>query len=147
MNSRRKFIFDCSAVMAALTVAPMSSFSRSAMGWQAPGQISYPAFVRQVNTIFEVHSSSGQVVKLKLLKALLALPTPRVPGRRAPGDAGNEKFSLIFSGPKEVVLPSAIHWFEHPELGRFELYIGQIGTEDRGRVRYESVFNRPGLIT
>lgn len=133
--------------MAALAVAPMSSLSRSAMGWQAPGQISYPAFVRQVNTIFEVHSSSGRVVKLKLLKATLAPPTLWVPGRRAMGDAGNEKFSLIFSGPKEAVLTSAIHWFEHDELGRFELYIGQIGTKDRDRVRYESVFNRPGLIT
>jgi hypothetical protein len=142
MNSRRKFIFDCSAVVAALAVAPMSSLSRSAMGWQAPGQISYPAFVRQVNTIFEVHSSSGRVIKLKLLKVPLTPPTPR-----ATDDSGNEKFSLIFSGPKEVMLTSAIHWFEHDELGRFELYLGQIGTEDRDRVRYESVFNRPGLIT
>jgi hypothetical protein len=28
-------------------------------------------------------------------------------------------------------------------LGRFEMYIGRIGTGDTRGVRYESVFNRP----
>ena len=146
MSSRRNFIFECSAVVAGVAVAPMSSLNRLVARRRAPDQISYQAFVRQVNTIFHVHSSTGPVVKLELLKAPLARATPQVPGRRPPADAGNEKFSLIFSGPKQTVLAPAIHRFEHDELGRFEMYIGQIGTEDTVRVRYESVFNRPPVV-
>jgi hypothetical protein len=82
-------------------------------------------------------------VELKLLKAPVAPPTPARPGHRPPGDAGNEKFSLIFSGPKEALLASAIHQFEHRHLGRFEMYIGQIGARDTDGVRYEAVFNQP----
>jgi hypothetical protein len=146
MSSRRKFIFDCSAVVAALAVAPLNSFSRpatSSCGFQSLEQISYLALSDRVNTTFRVRLSSDQVVGLKLLKAPLASPTPMRPGRPLLGDAGHEKFSLIFSGPKDVLLASAIHQFEHEHLGRFEMYVGQIGTQDTGRVRYEAGFNRP----
>ncbi len=97
----------------------------------------------QVNTVFRAFPVSGPMVELTLLKAP---PAPRSPdglrGRPA-DDAGNEKFSLIFSGPQDGSLASAIHRFEHDRLGRFEMYVGRIGTEDRERGRYESVFNRP----
>jgi hypothetical protein len=66
-------------------------------------------------------------------------------GHRLPGDAGYEKFSLIFSGPKEKLIPPAIYRFEHEQLGGFDMYIGQIGPRDMDRVRYETVFNRPSF--
>lgn len=113
------------------------------MRLQTTGQISYKAFARQVNTLFQVHPSSGQVVKLKLLKAPPSRPTPCAPGRRPAADAGNEKFSLIFSGPKAMVLAPAIHRFTHDDLGQFDMYIGQIGAEYMDQFRYQSVFNRP----
>jgi len=146
MYPRRKFIFNCSAVAAGLAVAPVSSFSRPATtsgGFPSLAQMSYPVLAAQVNTVFRVRSSPRQVVELRLLKAPLSRPTPIRPGRRSPGDAGYEKFSLIFSGPKAALLASAIHWFEHEQLGRFEMFIGQIGPRDTDRVRYEAGFNRP----
>jgi len=149
MNSRRKFIFDCSAVAAALTVAPLSSFSRPAIsggGMQSLEQMSYPVLAGQVNTTFRVRVSSRQVVELKLLKAPLAPPTPVALFRRAPGDAGHEIFSLIFAGPKNELIPPAVHRFEHDHLGRFEMYIGQIGMPEAGSVRYEAGFNRPAPV-
>ena len=83
------------------------------------------------------------MVELKLLKAPVAVSTPVTPGRRLPGDAGYEKFSLIFSGPKKEFIEPAIYRFEHAQLGRFDMYIGQIGPRDADSVRYETVFNRP----
>jgi len=149
MKSRRKFIFDCSVVVAALAVAPVSSFSCFAnvgARYTSLEQMDYAMLAGQVNTRFCVRLPSGEWVELKLLKAPLAPPTPVVPGHRLPGDAGNEKFSLIFSGPKAVLLPSAIHQFEHPQLGRFEMYVGEIGLREGESVRYESVFNRPAPV-
>lgn len=150
MSSRRQFIFDCSAVLAALAVAPISSFSRPAGSggvFQSLEQMRYPVLAGQVNTVFRVRVSPRRVVELKLLKAPLAPPTPIIPGRSLPGDAGYEKFSLIFSGPKNELLASANHCFEHDELGRFEMFIGQIGTPEADGVRYEAGFNRPAPTT
>ena len=146
MNSRRKFIFDCSAVVAALTVAPVGSFSRAAgLGARHTSldQMDYSMLAGQVNTLFFVRLASGQRVGLKLLKAPLGQPTPVRLGKPLPGDAGFEKFSLIFSGPKDAMLASAIHRFEHEQLGRFEMFIGQVGQPHPNDVRYEAGFNRP----
>jgi hypothetical protein len=132
--------------MATLAVAPLYSIGQSVRpreGLPSPRKLSYSSLAGQINTLFRVHVSPQQVVQLKLLKARVTPPTPAVPGRRPPGDAGNEKFSLIFSGPKETLLASAIHQFEHRNLGRFEMYIGQIGAHDVDGVRYEAVFNQP----
>lgn len=150
MSTRRKFLFDCSTAMAALALAPLNSvgqLARPREGFQALGKLSYSSLARQVDTVFRVRLSPRQTVELKLLKARLAPPTPARPGGRPPGDAGNEKFSLIFSGPKEALLASAIHQFEHRRLGRFEMYIGQIGPQHTDGVRYEAVFNQPAAST
>jgi hypothetical protein len=103
----------------------------------------YAMLASQVNTRFFVHLPSGQRVELTMLKAPLGEPTPVRPGKPLPGDAGFEIFSLIFSGPKEAMLASAIHRFEHEHLGRFEMFIGQVGKAHPDGVRYEAGFNRP----
>jgi hypothetical protein len=58
-------------------------------------------------------------------------------------DADNERFSLIFRGPQHSPLASAMHSFEHPRLGRFEMYFGEISVRDEAGIRYEAVFNQP----
>ena len=148
MSTRRKFLFDCSTAVAALALVPLSSVNLSAIAEEAGGfksleQMSYAVLAGQVNTHFRVSLSPRRVVDLKLLKAPLVRATPITPGRPLPGDAGFEKFSLIFSGPKDALLASAIHRFEHDQLGRFEMFIGQIGMPDADSVRYQAGFNRP----
>ncbi len=146
MISRRQFVFDCSAIAAAFSVAPISTFSLPAAlvpRFQSLEQISHQAFAGQINSTFRVLLSPRRVVELKLLKAPLAPSLPATLGCRAPGDAGHEKFSLIFGGPADRLLSSAIHRFENDRLGRFEMYIGQVGTTDADDVRYEAGFNRP----
>ena len=145
MSTRRKFLLDCSAAVAGLALVPVSPVAVATMaGGDLPTleQLRYPVLAGQINTLFRIRLSE-RVVQLRLLKAPLARPTPVTPGRRPPGDAGNEKFSLIFSGPKDALLPSAIHQFEHRHLGRFEMYIGRIGSPEADSVRYEAVFNKP----
>ena len=146
MKSRRQFISDCSAALTVLAVAPLSSFAGPAISRRNSRPLetlSYAELAAQINTAFHVWVSPGQVVELTLLKTPVARPTPARPGKPLPGDAGHEKFSLIFSGPKDDLLAPAIHQFEHAELGRFEMFIGQIGTLAAGSVRYEASFNRP----
>jgi hypothetical protein len=72
---------------------------------------------------------------------------PVFPGRRPPPDAANEKFSLVFSGPRDRLLPAAIHRFEHAQLGSFDMYVGPVGPMNSENVRYESVFNRTACGT
>jgi hypothetical protein len=146
--TRRKFLFGCSTAVGALTLTPLSSLGMSArpgVGFQSLDQISYPALAGQINTLFRVRLCAGRTVDFKLLKAPLAPRTRVTLGRRLPGDVGNEKFSLIFSGPKDELIEPAIYRFEHEQLGRFDMYIGQIGTRAMDCVRYETVFNRPAL--
>jgi hypothetical protein len=146
VSTRRTFIFTCAGAAMALGLAPMTTIHASAgvYGTFRPlGNLDYVTLAGQVNTQFQVRLASGQTISLKLLKAPLARPTSIMPGRRLSGDSGNEKFSLIFSGSKDHLLEPAIHQFEHGHLGRFEMYIGQIGTCDPDAVRYETVFNRP----
>ncbi len=146
MNTRRKFLSECTMSLAALALLPTATIGWSATAAgsaESPDPLNHEALAGQINTLFRVHLSSGRVVELKLLKAPLAPPTSALPGRRPPGDAGYEKFSLIFSGSKDALLASAIHQFEHNQLGRFEMHIGQIGAPDASSVRYEAVFNQP----
>jgi hypothetical protein len=147
MITRRSFLFGCSATATMFALAPMSSLSYPTVageGFQGLDQMSYAVLAAQINTPFRVYLAPGRVVELQLIKAPVA---PSLPARQRchfRGDAGYEKFSLIFRGSKAELIESAIHRFEHAQLGRFEMYIGRVGTENRDRVRYESVFNRPG---
>jgi hypothetical protein len=140
MSTRRRFLLECSTAVAGLALMPACAMAGT--GAWAPGPMSYAGLARQINTVFRVRQAGGEV-RLTLLRAALAPPTPVRPGRRPPGDAGNEKFSLIFSGPKETRLESAIHRFEHDELGRFEMHLGPVGAPKADGVRYEAVFNQP----
>ena len=136
--------------MAALAAFPAITFGKTAnpgRNFESLARISYSQLAAQINTPFRVYAPSGRVVELRLLKAPFTAPFSIVPGRRPPADTGNEKFSLIFSGPPNELLPDAIHQFEHEELGRFDMYIGQVGPRDSERVRYQSVFNRPAPET
>ena len=144
--TRRQFLYNGSAAMAVMAAFPAGALDKTAnfgRDFRSLARISYLQLVAQIHTQFRVYAASGRVVELRLLKAPLTAPSLVVPGRRPPPDAGNEKFSLVFTGRRDELLPDAIHPFEHDELGLFDMYIGQIGPRDLERIRYQSVFNRP----
>jgi hypothetical protein len=52
-----------------------------------------------------------------------------------------ERFAIIFRGPREPILNQAMYRFEHDEMGEFNLFIVPIRQDDDGTF-YEAVFNR-----
>jgi len=52
-----------------------------------------------------------------------------------------ESFSLLFHGAQSQPLGQGMHSFEHPSLGRFDLFIVPVAAE-QGMLHYQAVFNR-----
>ena len=52
-----------------------------------------------------------------------------------------ESFSLMFHGVQNRPLQQGSYPFEHPQMGRFDLFIVPIAQE-QGMVHYQAVFNR-----
>lgn len=50
-----------------------------------------------------------------------------------------QPFSLIFHTVPDAIVPQGTYVVEHEEMGRFELFLGPIGPDERG-MRYEAVF-------
>jgi hypothetical protein len=128
--------------MAGLALLPTRSLAALAGPASLPLP-SYAAMAAQVNTTFRVWTESGQGLNLTLLQARPGPQSPVRPGRPAPGDAGYEKFSLIFAGPRHQALAPAIHTFEHDQLGRMVFHLSEVGPRNADRLRYEAVFNYP----
>lgn len=53
---------------------------------------------------------------------------------------GMERFSLIFHGPGDALLPQRTYNIEHEEMGEFQLFLVPVG-QDADGFEYESVFN------
>ena len=56
-------------------------------------------------------------------------------------EQGLDNFSLFFRGVHEYALTQGTYKFDHPKLGRFELFICPAGTSG-GANQYEAIFNR-----
>lgn len=100
-------------------------------------QLTLETFAPQLQTKFRVHLNAVTIVELELAEAnginSSAPVKPTVPFQ--------ESFSLIFSGPKNGLLPQNIYSFEHEVLGRFDLFIVPVG-QAAGSIQYQAVFNR-----
>jgi len=138
--NRRRFLLGCSALTLTAGLAPAACWSKLRQ-LQAVRleQIRFAAFSDQVGTVF--HLPQPPAAALELIEAKL---TPQLhPLAHLAADAPNEKFSLLFCGPRLPVLAQDTHVFEHPALGRFELFIVPVRTKDPSRRYYQAVFNRP----
>lgn len=90
-------------------------------------------FSKHVNTKFQVQVEAPQPIELTLVSV-----TPR---RIEPHEqAGMERFSAIFMGPREIFLPQQTYRVAHPEMGEFEIFLVALGGEPEG-FRYEAVYN------
>jgi hypothetical protein len=145
MSTRRKFLIHCSTAVAVAVFAPIGATGMlcpSRWSTFAADNLSHADFAGQIDTDFRVHLGLLRGATLKLVRSPLAPPYRQSSGRRS-ALADSERFSLIFSGPRNELLPDGIHRFEHSRLGRLEMFVAQIGRGDAEQVRYEAVFNRP----
>jgi len=91
--------------------------------------LSFAEISNELNTNFRVLESTEQV-QLKLIEA----NELRIDDRQ-------EVFSIVFLGPKDLLLPQESYELEHEKFGRGLLFLVPIAQNEDG-YRYEAVFNR-----
>lgn len=137
LPSRRRFLASCSALTLAAAGAPSAILAAPFPRGEVPLElIRFEHFYGQLGTGFRV----GQNEPVLLVLAAAQLQAPGPPW--AP-DARNEKFSLLFQGPRALPLEQDTYLFEHPRLGRFPMFIVPVFLANVAGAFYEAIFNRP----
>jgi hypothetical protein len=138
MQTRRKFLRDCSLVAVTASLAPAAAMAQNpaprTTGLTGPG---FEQFARQVNTPFFVQAGS-QIVKLLLVEA-----SPFSAASPNAADAGFEKFLLRFRGPAVQPLEQDTYRFTHSRLDHVSIFIVPTGCLDETHCHYEAIFDRP----
>ena len=88
-------------------------------------------FREQVDTIFRVDHDSGPI-QLRLVEVA-----------DGPAGGGFQRFSLLFHGPADRVLPQGTYDFHHDALGSLMVFIVPVIGSNAERIVYEAVFSRP----
>jgi hypothetical protein len=133
MQTRRKFLRDCSLLAATTALVPAAALAQTPVSpMTPPAWPDFEQFRRQVNTAFVLRTGS-QTVELVLAEAV-AVPTRT---------SGAEIFSLLFHGPAQSPLTQDTYAFEHPNLGRLSIFIVPVGRPRTTHGHYEAIFNRP----
>ena len=97
----------------------------------AAGQIDLAAFAAQLDTTFRV-GGDADLIPLRLAEV--------VDGRLA---GGLQRFSLLFHGPPDRMLPQGMYSFHHDALGELVLFIVPVIGSNDERIIYEACFSRP----
>src|SRR5207249_1789424 len=134
MQTRRKFLRDCSVVTAAASFVPTAAFAESRKRPAIPG---LQQFARSVRTNFIVRTRNGSMrMQLTEARAFSAMTSDSE-------DARNEKFVLRFQGSSEHSLEQGTYMFVHPHLGSFSIFIVPVGGTNPTSTIYEAIFDRP----
>lgn len=95
-----------------------------------PEPLTHDAFAGKLNTKFEISVADGQTVEAELVEVSELLTSAR-----------QERFAIVFRGPKEPFLGQGTRRFAHDGMEAFELFIVPIRFDEQGAY-YEAVFNR-----
>jgi hypothetical protein len=139
MTTRRQFLINCSSLTLAASLAPTSVFAQTSRNLLS-GQIGFDAFLTQAGTVFNVLPESLPAAKLKLIE--VRLNSLDYPGAHKAADARNEKFSLLFRSGDRPALEQDTYVFDHPEIGRFAMFIVPVRVRGGGHNYYQAIFNR-----
>ena len=138
MQTRRKFLRDCSLVVVAASLGPAVTWAQDpARGMVVLVEPGFAEFAEQVNTFFRVRAGFNAV------RLLLVEATPYSSTTPDAADAGNEKFTLRFRGPAQQPLGQDTYPFDHPRLGRVFIFIVPTGWRDTLHCHYAAIFDRP----
>ena len=102
--------------------------------------LTYATFAGRLGDMFRAHAGPEGVVTLELVQATdLGSGSDVAGGEGAPGQGA--RFSLLFQGPHDRLLPQGTYQFDHDQIGSFPLFIVPVGAAKSG-LQYEAVFNR-----
>jgi len=144
MKNRRQFLFDCSTLTVAAGLLPSALMAAAAAKMPACAA-DFAAFAAQQGTVFTVSSPATSPVRLKLVAAKTN-PSTHPLAHLAP-DARNEKFSLLFRSTGPLALTQNTYAFEHPALGRLDIFIVPVQVRGSAHSHYEAIFNCPPTET
>lgn len=94
---------------------------------------------------FTVHTFSGRVGDVFRIRPddhdplAVELATATDLSERPGEEPRGRPFSIVFRGPKDVLLPQRTYRMEHAEMGAFEIFLVPVGPDDKGH-RYEAIF-------
>ena len=94
-------------------------------------------FAPLIGQAFRVSIGPAGVLELTLIEATEHRPRS---GPNAAAANRRTPFSILFRGPKDLLLPQKMYPFEHPAIGAFDLFIVPIGPDAEGLL-YEAVFS------
>lgn len=93
-------------------------------------QLQKENFAPHLNSAFEIHPAGMDKVEVELVE--MTSKTTEY----------TDYFSLIFRGPKNVVVGQGIHKFIHPQMGEIELFMTPVMYPKQDGIYYQAVFNR-----
>ena len=143
MKARRTFLLHCSTVAAGAFILPGAVLATPSLSRNGPVHLGLAEFARHLNSSFEVNVEGGPKVMLTLVEAQAAARRSSNKLAQRAGDEGNEKFSLIFKGPRHRLLTQETYLFHHARLGELSLFIVPVLSRNRRHYVYQAIFNRP----
>lgn len=93
-------------------------------------RLEHETFSRYLNTNFRISLGESNTLEAELSTVNELQLSPR-----------QERFAIVFRGPRQPVLNQGSYRFEHDEMGEFILFIVPLSQDDDGTF-YEAVFNR-----
>jgi hypothetical protein len=92
-------------------------------------------FAPYLNEPFVINADAAEPLEAELIEV-----TELGPASKAEGDSSKRAtFSIVFRGPKDILLPQRIYKLEHRRMGTLELFLVPIGPDHVG-MRYEALF-------
>jgi len=142
---RRTFCLQSSASVACLLAAPWAVAAKPLPRIrELPlAKIRFETLAGQLNSTFHAYAGDKGWVPLQLVRVEERERAPLENPKAL--DADFERFSLVFAGSRAHSLTQETYLFEHPRIGRFEMFIVPVLTLDSTRHKYEAVFNRPPM--
>ena len=95
-----------------------------------PTPLTHEEFAKHLHTSFLIRLDEANSVQLELIEVSEFLESPQ-----------QTRFSIMFRGPGELMLPQGLRRFESEQMGEFDLFIVPLSKDEKG-VCYEAVFNR-----
>lgn len=94
---------------------------------QTPG---YEIFAENLNAVFQITVAADKLVEVKLVEVSELKKSPQ-----------QERFSIVFKGPSDTLLPQHTYEMTHESTGTFTIFLVPVGMETDGFL-YEAVFNQ-----